>query len=182
MTLEESVPVPVTIDDFSVVQTTEGTVDDAGILGGERDLDEVSGGNGTIGSGIARCQANSLEACRLIYDGDDNDPETDAKPGFASTNFTAGGVTSFDFPFTLTSGTSNVIVEFCDSIPNCFSYPILVNVPGSTTLSYPHANFTGVDFTDITFLSINMAAQAGSTDCYMGTLSTPVQLLKFEIE
>lgn len=180
VTLEESIPV--TIDDFSVVQTTNGTVDDAGILGGERDLDESSGGNGTIGSGIAQCQANLLETCRVIYDGDDNDSQTDAKPGFASTDFTAGGVTSFDFPFTLTSGISNVNVEFCDSIPNCFSYPNLVDTPDSITLSYPHANFTGVDFTDITFLSINMAAQADSTDCYMGTLSTPVELLKFEIE
>ena len=172
----------VTIDDFTVGQTATGTVTDAAILGGERDLEEISGANATVGSGIARCQADFLQACQVIYDGVDGNAAADQQPGFTSTDFTAGGVTSFDFPFTLTAGNCNVQVSFCDSVPNCENVSMLVNTPGSTTLSYPHSGFSTVSFTDITFLYITMAPQTNSSDCHLGVLTTPVELMEFEVQ
>ena len=162
----------ITIDDFTVAQTLDGTVTDMSILGGERDLDEISGGDGTIGGGIFRCEGNFLQACQIIYDGVDGLSEVDQQPGFAPVDFTNGGSqTTFEFPYTLDAGSINLSLVFCDNIPNCSSSANLVNSVGSTTVSFDHSSFAGVDFTNITFLSINQAIQTNGSDGFLGLIA-----------
>lgn len=88
---------PITIDDFSANQFVDdvspGTVDDAGILGGERDVVANSAGtsfNAAGGSATAGATGGS-HFVLLSYDGDDDNPGN-VFYGLGNADLTGGGM------------------------------------------------------------------------------------------
>ncbi len=167
-------PAQVTIDPFTAAQSGTGTLDTGTVVGGERDIREVSGATATVSGGTATCAGNFLTACVFVYDGNDSNAAVDTQPGFAPINFTTSGQDRLRIPTTLTMGSCNLSVQICDTVPNCNTQQGLISTGTATFL---FSAFTGVSFTAVTFVSINLAPQSSPSTCSVGaTATTPVEL------
>ena len=191
----------ITVDDFDSAQTisasssgptsANSTLDNAGILGGERDMFvEVTGGTGTatfdsdfVGTGVLNIQSSvaAIVTAHVTWDGNDNDATALDATGLGGLDLTTNAgepITSFALDYKIDHNEQLVIFAYTSAANWSSATFNISDTSGSTeSIQVDFADFvtgggTGADFTNIGALRLQVGGGALAVDAEVALVGT----------